>query len=140
MKIMQCIRCGSTHKMERHHIKQRRDGGSNDTQNLEDRCRACHDYEHAKRYLIEHLEYECSRGDKRRIEVYEHRLAVLEALNTPDFIRERGFKSYWTDWTTHFLPRQNLTKEEAHLENQISMWVEEGQTMFNTGKGIDDRN
>ena len=81
-----------------------------------------------KRYIQERLDIEIKRGDAPRRAVYEHRRDVNENLNTPELIRERGYKRYWSDYTTHCLPRQNLTKKEAELEGQISLWLETGQT------------
>ena len=125
--IMACKRCSNTERIESHHIIQRLHGGSDEPVNREKLCQGCHDYEHAKRYIQERLDIEIKRGDKPRIVVYEHRLAVNEKLNTPELIRERGYKNYWSDNTTHLLPRQNLTQKEAELEGQISLWVKTGQ-------------
>jgi hypothetical protein len=109
-----CIRCRREEQIEEHHIKQRRDGGANGPENKEDRCSACHDYEHARRNLVAAIEHEKGRGQADRIKVCEHRLEVLDRLNSPELIRERGaYLSYWVDTSTHYLPRRIQTREEA---------------------------
>lgn len=71
------------------------------------------------------LEYERQRGQKNRIGCYEHRLEVLDRLNTPELIRERGtYLSYWTDRTTRYLPRRIPTRAEAREEEQFNRCLE----------------
>ena len=124
-----CIRCGRTEQLEKHHIRQRRDGGSDAPENKEVRCSACHDYEHTRRHLIAALEYERGRGQADRIKVYEHRLEVLDWLNSPKLIRERGkYISYWEDNSTHYLPRRIPTPDEAELERRIQLALSEVAT------------
>ena len=127
---MNCIRCGSNKQIEEHHIKERLRGGGDEPGNKEPRCQPCHKYEHTWRAVRGRLEYERQRGQKDRIKCYEHRLEVLEKLNTPELIRKRGtYLSYWTDMSTHYLPRRIPTKEEAQLERQMELWLEEFVTI-----------
>jgi hypothetical protein len=76
---------------------------------------------------MDHLEWERNRGQKDRIDCWELRLEVLEKLNTTELIKEFGFRTYWNDNRTHYLPRLIPTKSERGLDNQISFWVESGQ-------------
>jgi len=123
---MPCIRCGREESLESHHIIEKSHGGGDEAENKERRCSACHDYEHAERKLLASLEYEKRRGQVDRIRVYEHRLEVLEKLNTPELIKERGtYISYWTDNTTHRLPRRIPTQEEAELDKQLEFCLSE---------------
>lgn len=123
---MRCIRCGREESLESHHIVERCHGGGDEEENKEQRCSACHDYEHARRNLLASLEYEKRRGQVNRIRVYEHRLEVLDKLNTPELIRERGkYISYWTDNATHRLPRRIPTREEAKLDKQLEFCLSE---------------
>lgn len=123
---MLCIRCGRSEKMERHHIQQRIHGGSDEPENMEDRCQACHDYEHTRRFILGSLEAERHRGQLDRIAVFEHRLAVLDKLNTVKLIQESGtYLSYWSDSSTHPLPRPVLTKKEQEVEDMIQLAFQE---------------
>ena len=123
---MACIRCGSDNQIERHHIVMKAGGGSDDEKNLEDRCRACHDFVHTWREIMGALEYERQRGQQDRIRVYEHRLQVLEDLNSPEIVRDRGtYVSYWTDNSTHRLPRRIPTAEEAEFDRLMQRNMEE---------------
>lgn len=123
---MSCIRCGRNEQIEEHHIVERLRGGSDEPENKEKRCEPCHKYEHTWRRLQASLEYERRRGQQDRIKCYEHRLEVLEKLNTPELIRERGtYLSYWTDRSTRYLPRRIPTKEEAELDRKIEMALSE---------------
>lgn len=119
---MNCIRCGRVEQIEEHHIQERRYGGGDEPENKEPRCRACHKYEHTWRAVRARLEYERKRGQQNRIKCYEHRLEILEKLNTPELIRERKtYLSYWSDTSTRYLPRRIPTKEEAELDRQLEM-------------------
>ena len=114
---MACVRCGRNEDIEKHHILERIYDGSDEPENIEDRCRPCHKYEHARRAILGKLEYERGRGQQDRIATYEHRLAVLDELNTPDLIRERGtYIGYWTRSSTHRLPGRIPTKDEAEVD------------------------
>jgi len=124
---MACVRCGRTEQIEQHHIIERCEGGGDAPVNKEERCEACHKFEHARRQIQTALEHERKRGQADRVRVYEHRLEVLGRLNTPRLIRERGaYLSYWTDHSTHYLPRRVATAKEAALDNQIEIMVAEG--------------
>jgi hypothetical protein len=95
MKITEtrvCIRCGSEKNIERHHIVQRIDGGSNDEDNLQNLCRACHKYEHAKRNVLNSMKGETQ---KERLDILKARLETLELYNTPEMTKLNGtFQSY----------------------------------------------
>lgn len=123
---MNCIRCGRTERIEKHHIREQCHGGGEEPENKEERCQPCHKYEHTWRAVRASLEYERRRGQQDRIRCYEHRLEVLEKLNTPELIRGRGtYLSYWTERSTRYLPRKIPTKDEAKLELQIRMFLAE---------------
>lgn len=119
---MKCIRCGSKEKLEEHHIVERLRGGGDEPENKEWRCEPCHKYEHTRRRLEASLAYEKERGQADRIRCYEHRLEVLDALNTVELIRERGtYLSYWTDRTTRYLPRRIPTTEETKEQQRFNL-------------------
>lgn len=126
-----CQRCGATssrkHKLNAHHIKTFAEYPELrfEVDNGITFCKGCHKYEHTRRRQQAHLNYEKQRGQQSRIRYYEHRLEVLEQLNTPQFIRERGYLSYWTDTSTRYLPRRIPTKEEAEQERQLNLLLEE---------------
>ena len=122
---MNCKRCGRAEQIERHHIRERCVGGGDEPENMESLCEPCHKFEHARRRIEGALEHERQRGQAERVRVYEHRLEVLERLNTPELIRERGtYVSYWADHSTRYLPRRIPTEAEALLDAQIdlSLW------------------
>jgi len=122
-----CSRCGSVVNLERHHILPRSEGGVDDTSNEESLCRACHDYVHAWRLLEQALSYQRNRRQLDRIKSIEHRLSVLENLNTPKLILDRQtYLSYWVDVSTHYLPRIKYTQRERVLNRQIDSWVKQG--------------
>ena len=127
-----CQRCGMKgvrkHPLEAHHIQAfaRYPKLRFEVSNGITYCKDDHKYEHTKLNLIASIQYEKGRGQKDRIKCYEHRLEVLENINTPVLIRERGYLSYWTDRSTRYLPRRIPTKQEAKLENQLNMIVFEG--------------
>ena len=112
-----CNRCGNPAK-ETHHKKPRSEGGSDNKNNLTPLCIACHDYVHTKRNILRQLtRLKRKRTRKnltkkqlkawktrntKRIRLWEHRLAVLELLNTEEIIKSTGkYTSYWVDETTH---------------------------------------
>lgn len=129
----ECVRCGRNEQIEEHHIRERRRGGGDEPENKEYRCQPCHKYEHTRRAILGALEYEKTRGQQDRIRCYEHRLEVLDGLNTPELIRERGtYLSYWTDRSTRYLPRRIPTKEEAEQERQFKLLLDEA---MERGKG-----
>ena len=122
---MPCIRCGREESLENHHIIERCHGGGDEPENKESRCVPCHKYEHTRRRLESSLAYEQRRGQADRIRCYEHRLEVLDRLNTIELIRKRGsYLSYWTDRTTRYLPRKILTKEESEFQLQFNSLLE----------------
>lgn len=113
-----CNRCGNP-AQETHHKKPKSEGGNNKEDNLLPLCIACHDYAHSKRKILKWLNLlEKKRHPKKaktkkqiqlwkirnakRIRLWEHRLAVLELLNTEEIIKSTGkYTSYWIDDTTH---------------------------------------
>ena len=115
-----CVRCDSKDNLEEHHIVERFHGGSDESENKEWRCEPCHKYEHTRRRLEWSLAFETQRGQADRIRCYQHRLDVLDSLNTPELIRGRGiYLSYWTDRTTRYLPRRIRTKEEVKFDKRF---------------------
>jgi len=113
-----CNRCGNT-AQEKHHKKPKSEGGSDDKDNLTPLCKACHDYVHSKRKILKQLNLLKKKRhpkkaktkeqirlwkikNSRRIRLWEHRLAVLELLNTEEIIKStQKYTSYWTDTSTH---------------------------------------
>jgi len=121
---MGCTRCGRTEKVENHHIIPRIDGGGDELENKVDLCSACHDYEHAKRNILKTLEKERERKQFERVAVLEHRLEVLEELNTPSIIRERGrYQTYWIDESTHEYPRYQKVRDKQNVVGGIMQGV-----------------
>lgn len=121
---MACVRCGSENHIERHHIKQRIDGGGNEPENMEDRCRPCHKYEHAKRNIEKYLNWERGpEGQTDRLKVLEKRLSILEEHNTVELIRERGTYQPYFDYFNDPLPRRK-PKREVIRELQLAMFEE----------------
>ena len=84
-------------------------------------CKECHKCETSRLNLVAQLEGARDRGQQDRLVCRQHRLDVLEKFNTIELIRERGYLSYWTDNSTHYLPRLLPTKKEAQLDEQIEM-------------------
>lgn len=126
---MNCIRCGRNKQIEDHHIKPKIEGGGNELENRELRCLACHDFEHAKRKILATLERERGRKQFKRMAVLEHRLEVLEELNSPELIRERGYyQTYWIDESTHEYPRYERIKDKQ------SNGIDVKQGVFTLGK------
>ena len=117
-RLKVCHRCGSLAK-ERHHKRPRSEGGSDKEENLVFLCTACHDYIHSKRKILQQLNLlrnkkppkraktigqvkEWKLRNAKRIQLWEHRLAVLELLNTEEIIKSTGkYTSYWVDMSTH---------------------------------------
>lgn len=129
-----CVRCGSEERLEDHHILERLRGGGDEPENKEWRCEPCHKYEHIHRGLEASLAYEQGRGQADRIRCYEHRLEILEQLNTPELIKERGtYLSYWSDNSTHYLPRKILTKEESEFQGRFDSLLAEAMVSTKGG-------
>jgi hypothetical protein len=103
---MICSRCGNDKQIEIHHIIHRARGGKNNPDNLKPLCRGCHDYQHSLEDIMEHIADNKRKNQVARLKIWEYRLEVLETLNTPELIRERGFTSYWIDIKTHYMGRE----------------------------------
>ena len=98
-----CKRCGRKENLEKHHIRLHSEGGSDRKSNLITFCKACHKYKHSQHKLLIAINCTCKFHKKWR-KTNLHRLNVLDKLNTPAEIRERGtYRSYWHDDSTHFL-------------------------------------
>lgn len=108
MKV--CSRCGSKNNLEEDHIIPKSHGGTDDNSNKRILCQACHDFRHAKDAILHDIEIQFERYRKSyrgfngaKLSMYFMRLGALEAMNTPQLIRERGFyKSYWDIHATHY--------------------------------------
>jgi 5-methylcytosine-specific restriction endonuclease McrA len=96
-----CLRCGADRGLERDHIKPRAEGGQDDDENLRDLCIGCHDYRHARDSILKNIE-KFSDGNSAQLTMWIFRLGVLEMLNTPELVKERGYKGYWTMNETHY--------------------------------------
>lgn len=121
---MACARCGRNESIEKHHIIPKSEGGPDADKNKKELCSACHDYIHARRLLKAHLKIEKRGGDVNRIKAWEHRLKILNKLNKPKLIKKRGsYTAYWTDDTTHYLPRRGLTKKQAEDAQQLELML-----------------
>jgi len=103
---MNCIRCGNTKNIEKHHIRHRADGGSDDSENLCNLCRGCHDYQHALDNITEHIRKCNKKHQWARLLIWRYRLQVTEEFNKPEIIIERGYKPYWDDVKTHYMSRE----------------------------------
>lgn len=105
-----CVRCGSTEKLEEDHIIPKSDGGLDEESNKRFLCEGCHDFRHAKDDILRSIEIQLERYRKgwrgfngAKLSMLFMRLGALEALNTPQLIRQRGFyKSYWDISATHY--------------------------------------
>ena len=115
---MNCIRCGRSEKIENHHIKPKSEGGGDDAENKEPRCSACHHCEHAKLKILATLEKERRRKQFKRVAVLEYRLEVLEKLNTPGLIRERGYQTWWIDESIHEYPPYEKVKRDSEIASE----------------------
>ena len=102
MSYGKCSRCGRcTDDMEKHHIHLKSEGGGNRKTNLMVLCRACHDYQHTRYNIL--LRLSCPKCSYGRSTLWQHRLRILDKLNTPEKIRESGsYISYWSDPSTHY--------------------------------------
>jgi hypothetical protein len=119
-KSKECSRCGSTKNIEKHHIKFKSKGGTNDPSNIDYLCAECHDFLHAEENLISAIESvwrsieywgrlkeRTPRKLRRlnhltsRIPLLEKRLKVLKKFNTIPNIKKSGYRSYWLDKSTH---------------------------------------
>lgn len=90
-----CKRCGYIGGLlEKHHKKQKVDGGSDSSPNRIWYCVGCHDYEHARRKIIEAIEVE-----QDRIAVLNKRLEILDRLNSPQQVKKRGYQGYFKDFS-----------------------------------------
>jgi len=124
-----CVRCGRDLQLEEHHIIERCKGGNDAPDNKEYRCEPCHKFEHTKRGILVSLERAKKQGQPERVVVLEHRLEVLERLNTVELIQERGtYISYWEDETTHYFPpykpKDRAKKPEAQQAAQLQGMLE----------------
>jgi len=137
MDIRKCTRCGSSENIESHHIIFKSQGGSDDKENRKDLCKACHDYEHAKKNVDDYIFFlevrleslkESSKKlshdnkyfksqkrsisyHKARIKLAKYRLKVLEEFNSVENIIECGYRSYWLDEKTHGPGRHKSKKK-----------------------------
>lgn len=88
-----CDRCGFLQNVELHHINRRIDGGSDEKKNLRWLCRGCHDFEHARMNCLKAI-----KAEEERIAVLRKRLEIIEKLNPPAKVLERGYQSYWGEY------------------------------------------
>lgn len=103
----QCIRCGTNENLEEDHIIPKYKGGSDEDENKRWLCVGCHDYRHARDNILIEIKnnlrrLEMGRGNSVRLSMWLYRLGVLEAFNTPEKVRERGYTSYWDLASTHY--------------------------------------
>lgn len=120
---MACYRCTSGKRIEKHHIIHRAHGGIDDPSNLRDLCNACHDYQHALGDILSHIKKCEERTQIARLKIWQYRLSVLEALNTPEIIKETGvYTSYWTDKKTHYMSRE--VKLYTPAKDQLNLFKE----------------
>jgi hypothetical protein len=89
-----CKRCGYIGDLlEKHHKKQKVAGGSDANPNRIWYCIGCHDYEHARRNIIEAI-----KSEQSRLDVLNKRLEILDRLNTPERIMENGYQGYFQEF------------------------------------------
>ena len=117
-KPRQCYRCGRTDQIERHHIKHRADGGTDEESNLRDLCLPCHDYQHSLENIEFHIKLNEKKHQDERKQIWLYRLKVLNCLNAPEIIKLRGtFVSYWEDVKTHYMSREVRNVASITLPN-----------------------
>jgi len=102
-----CIRCGNTEQLEEDYIIPKSKGGSDDPKNKRWLCIGCHDYRHARDAILKEiakneLAFSSDHGNPYRLSMWIFRLGVLEAFNTPELIKERGYTKYWDFPQTHY--------------------------------------
>lgn len=91
-----CVRCNSTKRLQRDHIKPLWQGGLDVTDNLQWLCYVCHKVKTAKDKILEELQKHTLAWKK---EMLEYRLVALERLNP---IGQVHFIKYWKDEKTHY--------------------------------------
>lgn len=103
-----CMRCGATEKLEEDHIIPKSRGGTDELSNKRILCSGCHDFRHARDDILNSIDNQLSllgttHFNSVKFSMWIMRLGVLEAFNTPQRIRERGYyMSYWDVPTTHY--------------------------------------
>jgi hypothetical protein len=104
--MIKCVRCGSEDDLEKDHIVPKSQGGIDEESNKRFLCKECHDFRHAKDNILKEIDgYLKNLGsgfNSVKFTMWIMRLGVLEALNTPEKIREHGYRSYWEIPTTHY--------------------------------------
>ena len=62
----QCVRCGSRHRLEVHHVTPVEQGGSSDLANLETLCRTCHiDHHRPPSFVKGRTEFQAAMRQKK---------------------------------------------------------------------------
>ncbi|MQY61996.1 hypothetical protein GH146_01745 [archaeon] len=124
MTDKKCVRCTSTYKLEKDHIIPKSRGGSNDEYNKRLLCEGCHDYRHARDKVISEINDLLKLSadgihSGARLSMWIFRLGILEAINTPEKIKERGtYMRYWDFPETHYsrwYPHIKLTRRTRTL-------------------------
>lgn len=105
-RILKCTRCGYLNNLEKHHKKHKIEGGSDANPNRRRLCTDCHDYQHAKDTVLKAI-----KAEKKRLEVLEKRLEIIEAENTPERISERGYQAYFKLYPEYLPPMTKCGKE-----------------------------
>lgn len=138
-----CDRCEYEGYLEKHHIKHRIDGGTDEPNNLTWLCRGCHNFQHAKDEIIKSIHLE-----NTRLGILNKQLSSLLFLNTPKLIKERGYTPYIKSYSMPITPALSDTKlnertipknflkisEATHVfeihKNTLYKWLRDGVIRF----------
>ncbi len=105
--VKKCWRCGSRFNLEEDHIVPRSKGGGESRDNKRWMCSGCHDYRHGRDAILKEVErrfseIEAGRGNQAQLTMWVFRLGITEWFNTPEQVRQRGYKSYGAIAETHY--------------------------------------
>jgi hypothetical protein len=148
-EIERCVRCGTDRAIEEDHIVPKKDwplvnirlGDDFRLSNVEVHglvaavgkvldssrnrrflCKGCHDYRHAKEDAMEGLRKALARSQPAKVSMWIFRIGLIEANNTPELVRERGYRPYFDYPETHYLrwypEMKSLAAERAGKEQR----------------------
>ncbi len=140
-----CFRCGSIRNLEADHIVPKKKwalfsihlSGPDHLKSVQEverlldgaknrrwLCRGCHDFRHAHDDALEELGKALTKKEPVKVSMWIFRLGLIEAANTPELVRERGYRPYWSYPETHYgrwyprmksLVNERLEREQAKL-------------------------
>jgi len=137
---MSCIRCGATEPLEEDHIIPKSKGGLDEASNKRWLCEGCHDYRHARDAILAEIKKNETAalggyGNPYVYGMWIFRLGVLEAFNTPELVKERGYKSYWGCPQTHYsvwYPKILIGRGLKQMKMKESILVDSSQVILDS--------